>query len=75
MRLGGLLVLVALAAACDQRSRAEAPAGEGRVETVTITVANVATRSVERTVSVVGTLAANAQADLASEVEGQVVGV
>ena len=75
MRLGGLLVLVALAAACDQRSRAEAPAGEGRVETVTVTVANVAMRSVERTVSVVGTLAANAQADLASEVEGQVVGV
>ncbi len=74
MRLDVLLVLAALVAAgCDRRSRAEAPAGEARPEAVTITVASVATRPVERTVSVVGTLAANAQADLASEVEGQVV--
>ena len=74
MRLDVLLVLAALVAAgCDRGSRAEAPAGETRPEAVTITVASVATRPVERTVSVVGTLAANAQADLASEVEGQVV--
>ena len=38
-------------------------------------VANVAVRPVERTVSVVGTLAANAQAEVASEVEGQVVAI
>src|SRR5207244_3304888 len=56
-----------------RRPAPEAPAGEARPEAVTITVASVATRPVERTVSVVGTLAANAQADLASEVEGQVV--
>ena len=74
MRLDVLLALAALVAAgCDRGSRAEAPAGEARPEAVTITVASVATRPVERTVSVVGTLAANAQADLASEVEGQVV--
>ena len=42
---------------------------------VSVTVAPVATRSVERTVSVVGTLAANEQADLASEAEGQVIAV
>jgi membrane fusion protein, multidrug efflux system len=42
---------------------------------VSITVAPVATRRVERTVSVVGTLAANEQADLASEAEGQVIAV
>jgi len=74
MRLDVLLVLAALVAAgCDRGSRAEAPAGETRPEAVTITGASVATRPVERMVSVVGTLAANAQADLASEVEGQVV--
>jgi len=74
MRLDVLLVLAALVAAgCDRGSHAEAPAGETRPEAVTITVASVATRPVERMVSVVGTLAANAQADLASEVEGQVV--
>jgi len=38
---------------------------------VPITVASVALRPVERTVSVVGTLAANAQAEVASEVDGQ----
>src|SRR5439155_1164424 len=65
--------LLLAAAGCDRGSRAEAPAGETRPEAVTITVASVATRPVERMVSVVGTLAANAQADLASEVEGQVV--
>ena len=37
-----------------------------------VTVTPVATRAVERTVSVVGTLTANMQADVASEVEGQV---
>jgi len=42
---------------------------------VTVTVAPVAVRTVERTVSVVGTLQANEQAELASETEGQVIGV
>ena len=70
------IVLVALlaAAACGNRSAAS-PGGAGKPETVTITVANVAVRPVERTVSVVGTLAASAQADIASEVDGQVIAV
>jgi membrane fusion protein (multidrug efflux system) len=42
---------------------------------VTVTIAPVATRLVERTVSVVGTLTANMQADVAAEVEGQVTGI
>jgi membrane fusion protein (multidrug efflux system) len=42
---------------------------------VAITVADVAVRPVERTVSVVGTLAANAEADVASEIDGQVVAI
>ncbi len=66
-----LVLLLAAAAGCGGRSAAE-PAGGGKPEAVTVTVANVAVRSVERTVSVVGTLAANAQAEVASEVEGQV---
>ena len=49
MRLDVLLALAALVAAgCDRGSRAEAPAGETRPEAVTITVASVATRPVER---------------------------
>jgi membrane fusion protein (multidrug efflux system) len=51
------------------------PEGEPKKETVIITVSPVATRLVERTVSVVGTLTANQQADVASEVEGQVVSI
>lgn len=42
---------------------------------IAVTVAPVAVRAVERTVSVVGTLAANEQADLASETEGQVIAI
>jgi membrane fusion protein (multidrug efflux system) len=72
----GLMVGVCLAVAgCDRSSKAEAPTARSRPDPVTITVANVALRPVERTVSVVGTLAASAQADLASEVEGQVVAI
>lgn len=78
-------------AGCSSRSDAEgtaktdAPAAAETTTTqpgaapaappVTVTVAPVAVRSVERTVSVVGTLAANEQADLASESEGQVIAV
>jgi membrane fusion protein (multidrug efflux system) len=70
------IVLVAFlaAAACGNRSAAS-PGGAAKPETVTITVANVAVRPVERTVSVVGTLAASAQAEIASEVDGQVIAV
>ena len=69
-----LLAAAALATACGAGSLAEAPAG-GKPEPVPVTVANVAVRPVERSVSVVGTLAASAQADLASEVDGQVTAI
>jgi membrane fusion protein (multidrug efflux system) len=69
--LAGVALLLA---ACGGPSKAESPA-RARPDPVTITVANVALRSVERTVSVVGTLAANSQVELASEIEGQVVAV
>src|SRR5262245_41194755 len=69
-----LLGLASFGVGCSERSRAEAPA-EVKADAVTITVAPVAVRWVERSVSVVGTLAANAQADLASEFEGQIVTV
>ena len=69
-----LLALGAAAAAgCGGRSQAESQATPKGPDPVAITVANVAVRRVERAVSVVGTLAANAQAELASEVDGQVV--
>ncbi len=69
-----LVVLLGLGGCSGDASKAEAPA-TGRVEPVTVTVANVAVRPVERTVSVVGTLAPNAQAEVASEVDGQVVAI
>ena len=68
-------------AACGRTSEAEhvaqAPAADDqkRPEAIVVTVTPVAARSVERTVSVVGTLGANEQADLASETEGQVMAV
>jgi membrane fusion protein (multidrug efflux system) len=68
-----LILLAALAAGCGGRSAAEPAAANAKAEAVTVTVANVAVRPCERTVSVVGTLAANAQAEVASEVDGQVV--
>src|SRR5439155_11807784 len=71
-RTGGLVLLALLAAGCERGSRAES-ATQVKPEPVPITVASVAQRPVERTVSVVGTLAANAQAEVASEIEGQVV--
>ena len=73
-RLHPIVLVALLAAACGNRSAASA-GGAAKPETVTITVANVAVRPVERTVSVVGTLAASAQAEIASEVDGQVIAV
>jgi membrane fusion protein (multidrug efflux system) len=70
-----LLAGLAVVTGCDRGSHAEGPPAGTRPEAVPVTVANVAIRRVERTVSVVGTLAANAQAELASEVEGQVVAI
>lgn len=68
-----VVVAAGLAAtACSRQSDAESQAATDKKETVVVTVAPVATRAVERTVSVVGTLGANMQADVASEVEGQV---
>jgi membrane fusion protein (multidrug efflux system) len=73
--IGGLALVLA-AAGCGARSEAEAtPEDPGKKDTIIITIAPVATRMVERTVSVVGTLTANQQADVASEVEGQVVSI
>jgi membrane fusion protein (multidrug efflux system) len=68
-----LALVLALAVGCGGHSQAEGQADAPAAEAVTVTVANVAIRPVERTVSVVGTLAADAQAELASEVEGQVI--
>jgi membrane fusion protein (multidrug efflux system) len=67
-----LMGLVA-ASGCGSRSDAEGAPRAEKPEPVVITVAPVATRAIERTVSVVGTLTANMQADVASEVEGQVI--
>jgi membrane fusion protein (multidrug efflux system) len=65
--------LALIVAGCSRHSSAEGTATtpKGPVP-ITVTVAPVATRAVERTVSVVGTLTANQQADVASEVEGLV---
>jgi membrane fusion protein, multidrug efflux system len=72
-RLVATLALVALAAGgCSRRSEAEGAQEPVKAPGVTITIAPVATRLVERMVSVVGTLTANMQAEVASEVEGQV---
>ena len=73
--LAGLVATLGLAAAaCGERSRAE-PSTVSKPEPVTVTVANTAVRPVERTVSVVGTLAPTAQAELASEIEGPLVAI
>jgi len=77
MRRGAAVVVIAFglaAAACGERSRAE-PSTGNKPEPVTVTVANTAVRPVERTVSVVGTLAATAQAEVASEIEGPLVAI
>ncbi len=70
-----VLALAVLAAGCDRKLEAQPRDASAGPEGVPVTVANVAVRPVERTVSVVGTLAASAQAELASEVEGQVVAI
>ncbi len=69
-------------AACGRRSDAEslaaAPettAAAAQMAAVTVTLAPVAVRAVERVVSVVGTLQASEEAELSSEREGQVIGV
>ena len=64
-----------VAAGCGGRSQAEPQDAAKGPEPIAITVANVAMRSVERAVSVVGTLMASAQADLASEVDGQIIAI
>jgi membrane fusion protein, multidrug efflux system len=71
---GGLAAVLVLAG-CDPSSKAENTPKPTEPEAVIVTVSPVATRAVERTVSVVGTLTANMQAEVASEVEGQVTGI
>ena len=74
-RAAALVVALGLAAAaCGERSRAE-PSTATKPEPVTVTVANTAVRPVERTVSVVGTLAPTAQAEVASDIEGRLVAI
>jgi membrane fusion protein (multidrug efflux system) len=68
------IALAALCAALGCNGSAAEPAA-GSPEPIPVTVAPVAVRAVERTVSVVGTLAANAQAEVASEVDGQVTAI
>jgi membrane fusion protein (multidrug efflux system) len=72
------LAVVALAvtlAACGRESGAEGMASLPKSTAVTVTVAPVTVRAVERTVSIVGTLEANEQAQLASESQGQVTAI
>jgi membrane fusion protein (multidrug efflux system) len=75
MRSAAVLLLAVLAAACGRSSEAEAPAPTAAPAAITVTTAPAAVRDVERTVSVVGTLAANEQTELASEAEGQVISI
>jgi len=62
-------------AACGSESGAEGMATAPKPTAVTVTVAPVAVRQVERTVSIVGTLEANEHAQLASESQGQVTAI
>jgi membrane fusion protein (multidrug efflux system) len=75
--IGLALGLGACGRASEAEHVAEAPPApeQARPEAIVVTVSPAAVRSVERTVSVVGTLDANQQADLASETEGQVMAV
>jgi membrane fusion protein (multidrug efflux system) len=70
--LPATLLLALVAAGCGSHSQAESAPKPPGADPIVITMAPVAHRLVERTVSVVGTLTANQQADVASEVEGQV---
>jgi len=69
--LAGLLL-----AACSRDGKvATAPSTTTPPEAIPVTVVPAAVRPVERVVSVVGTLAAAEETDLASETEGQVMGI
>lgn len=70
----GLLAAAGLPACGETRAQGSSDTPKAP-DAITVTVAPVAVRSVERTVSVVGTLAASEQADLASEGEGQVIAI
>ena len=65
-----------LVAACGRDGRvANSPTTTTPPEVISITIAPVAVRPVERVVSVVGTLAAAEESELASESEGQVIAI
>jgi len=71
-----LLLVVLLLAACGRDGKvATAPSTTTPPEAVPVTVVPAAVRPVERVVSVVGTLAAAEETELASETEGQVIAV
>ena len=70
------LLAVLLLAACSRDGKvATAPSTTTPPEAIPVTVVPAAVRPVERVVSVVGTLAAAEETDLASETEGQVMGI
>ncbi|HWP65634.1 MAG TPA: efflux RND transporter periplasmic adaptor subunit [Candidatus Limnocylindria bacterium] len=71
-----LLVLLALAA-CGGRDGTVATTSPATTppEAIAVTVVPAAVRPIERVVSVVGTLAAAEETDLASETEGQVIAI
>ena len=71
-----LLLVVLLATACGRDGKvATTPSTTTPPEAIPVTVVPAAVRPVERVVSVVGTLAAAEETDLASETEGQVIAI
>lgn len=75
-RMPVAVALVLLAAACGHDGRMSgSQSTTTQPEAIPVTVVPVAVRRVEHVVSVVGTLAAAEETDLASETEGQIVAV
>ena len=77
MRRSGCILLAALlAAACGRDGKvAKSSTTTVPAEAIPITIVPVAVRPVERVVSVVGTLAAAEESELASQTEGQVISI
>jgi membrane fusion protein (multidrug efflux system) len=76
LRSLGIVGVLLAAAACGRDGRGvSATTTTAPAEAVPITVVPVSVRPVERVVSVVGTLAAAEETDLASETEGQVIAI
>ncbi len=69
------MTLLGLASACSPTNPAADAKASGDVEAVFVTLAPVAAEQLERTVSVVGTLTANAEARVAAETDGRLLSV